>query len=201
MISLLGWKSRFGPFGCLSLPVPPSHWASSWVLGLPANGKQHRIHQAQLSHNKNLRLPMRRQGLFRSAARSAIERRSHRQGVCNWPVIVLECLVSALSPPTRTTSLPLQFAGKYNKMLYFPTWTPSCVWRRLHGKDSHQLCRSGRNSVSGGAAYSAGAEVGTCCAAMGEMGPGSTRAAVAAAMSSRDRVACSNALSAATQAP
>jgi hypothetical protein len=71
----------------------------------------------------------------------------------------------------------------------------------LHGKDSHQLCRSGRNSVSGGAAYSAGAEVGTRCAAMGEMGPGSTRAAVAAAMSSRDRVACSNAWAAATHAP
>jgi hypothetical protein len=87
-----------------------------WVLGLPAKGKQHRIHQAQLSHNQNLRLPMRRHGLFRSAARSTTERRSHRQGVCNWLVDVLESLVSALTPPTRTTSLALQFAGKYNKM-------------------------------------------------------------------------------------
>src|SRR5437879_1020124 len=115
-IYLVGRESRSGKFGCLSLPVPPSHWASSWVLGLPANGKQHRIHQAQLSHNRNLRLPMCRHGPFRSAARNTAERRSHRQGVCNWPVDVLESLASPLTPPTRTTSLALQFAGKYNKM-------------------------------------------------------------------------------------
>jgi hypothetical protein len=46
----------------------------------PLNGKQHRRYQARLSHNRNMRLPIYRHGLFRSEVQSTIERRSHRQG-------------------------------------------------------------------------------------------------------------------------
>src|SRR5580700_10428670 len=35
-----------------ALPVPPLHWASSWVVGLPADGKHHRRRQAWPSHSR-----------------------------------------------------------------------------------------------------------------------------------------------------
>jgi len=73
-ISLLGWKSRSGPFGCLSLPVPRLNWASSWVVGLPANGKHHRRRQAWPSHNRGWRLPTHRSRPFRSEVQGTIEK-------------------------------------------------------------------------------------------------------------------------------
>lgn len=75
----VGWKSKSGRFGCLSLPVLPSHWASSWVLGLPAIGQQHRRHQARVSLNRGLRSPMYLPRFFRSDTQSTIESRSHRE--------------------------------------------------------------------------------------------------------------------------
>jgi hypothetical protein len=72
-------EKRSGQRGCLSLPVPPSHWASSWVLGLPANGKQHRRHHARPSHNRGWRLPTFRPKPVRSEVQSTTEGRSHRQ--------------------------------------------------------------------------------------------------------------------------
>ena len=50
---LVRLEKQAGLFGCLSLPVPPSPWASSWVIGLPANGKQH---QARFKHHRGWRL-------------------------------------------------------------------------------------------------------------------------------------------------
>lgn len=70
---MVGWKNRSGRFGYLSLRVLPSHWASSWVLGLPANGNQHRRHQARPSHNRGWRLLTYRPKPFRSEVRSTIE--------------------------------------------------------------------------------------------------------------------------------
>lgn len=58
--------------------VPPSHRASSWVLGLLANGNRHRRRQARLRRNRGWRLPTYRPNPFPSDVQSTIEMRPHR---------------------------------------------------------------------------------------------------------------------------
>jgi len=91
-------------------------------LGIRERANDYRRRAAGIRRSELMGPSVVRCGFYRKLHRDqaingrTIERRSHRQVVCNWPVDVLESFVSALSPPTRTTSLALQFAGKCNKM-------------------------------------------------------------------------------------
>ena len=54
-------------------PMGIGIWASSWVLGLPANGKQHRRRQARFRHSRGWRLLTHRHTPFRSDVQITIE--------------------------------------------------------------------------------------------------------------------------------
>jgi len=82
MDDLLGrLESRFGRFGCLSLPVLLWHWDSRWVHGLPTCDKERQKHQVPLSHNRYQRRKLLGSKSFRNGTQSIIELGLGRQGV------------------------------------------------------------------------------------------------------------------------
>src|ERR1035438_5970963 len=79
-ISLLGWKSRSGRFGCLSLQVLLWHWDSRWVRGLPTNGNWHQRHVGPWNHNKALAAQSYLRRQFRGGMQNTIESRLDQHG-------------------------------------------------------------------------------------------------------------------------